>query len=47
MLESTAKGFCPRNCIRKLIVYLLIDSYIDLTICNRHRYMQVIRETHS
>ena len=32
MLESTAKGFCPRDCIRKLIVYLLIDSFIDLTI---------------
>ena len=32
MQGSTRKGFRPRDCIRELIVYLLIDSYTDLTI---------------
>ena len=32
MQGSTRKGFRPRDCIRELIVYPLIDSYTDLTI---------------
>ena len=32
MQGSTIKGFRPRDCVRELIEYLLIDSYIDLNI---------------